>query len=249
MSDLLRPPVRPLHRQIEEWLRGRIDGGELRPGDAIPTEQALSERFDVSRAPVRQALAVLTFDGLIQRFPGRGSFVARPKIGQALNTLRGLAEELREQGLEPEVEVLDVAWTAPSREARLALRLASGDAPVLRLDRRVRVDGQPLLWDRSYFAGRPALPDDRQELGRLPLFSLIESDGVVVDEAEQTIEAVAASHVVAGHLDVPPGSPVLMVRRVTLARPARPVIFTLAVYRGDRYRYRVALKRRSGGLR
>lgn len=240
-----RSDALPLHRRIQEWLRGQIDSGAWKAGDPVPTEEDLAARFGVSRAPVRQALAGLVFEGLVQRYPGRGTFVARPKIGQALDTLRGLAEELRVQGLDPEVRVLRVGRLRPPRDVREALRLPSG-ATVLHIDRLVRVADLPLLWDRSFLAVEPDLPADRRRLGEQPLFALVESCGFVVEEAEQSIEAAAAGRGAAAHLAVRAGTPVLLVRRLTLVRRARPMIFTLAVYRGDRYRYRVGLKRRPG---
>ena len=62
---------------------GDRTNGELRPGDQLPTEAELCERLGVSRAPVRQAMADLSRDGLIYRRAGAGSFVA-PQAAHAL---------------------------------------------------------------------------------------------------------------------------------------------------------------------
>ena len=66
----------PLHDQVEEALRERLDSRDLRPGDLFPSEAALQEEFAVSRSVVRQALATLEADGLIHKVHGRGSVVA-----------------------------------------------------------------------------------------------------------------------------------------------------------------------------
>lgn len=243
--DVTRSNPVPLYWQLQEWLRDRIRSGAWSSGDAVPTEQELAVRFGVSRTTVRQALAALVHEGLIHRRPGKGTFVARPKIGQALDTLRGFAEELRLQGLAPDVEVLHVGPAPAPREAREALRLRPAERTV-RIDRLVRVEGQPLLWDRSFVSAALGIAWERQELTRRHVFELAEAHGFAVEEAEQTIEAAGASRSVAHRLGVPFGAPVLLVRRLTFAAGDRPLIFSVAVYRGDRYRYRVALKRQRG---
>lgn len=226
----------PLHRQLEEWLRQQIKSGVWAPGAALPTEFELAARFGVSRAPIRQALTSLVNAGLIYRRAGRGTFVAPPKIGQALDTLRGVAEELRVQGLQPEVELLGVTRVEAPPEVRGVLG-ADGEVP--RIERLVRVGGEPLLWDRSYLTPAVNLPP----AGDHALFALVESSGFAIEEAEQTIEAAGAEREAAQHLDLHVGDPVLVMNRITRARRGQPVIFTIAVYRGDRYRYRVALQR------
>ncbi len=67
------PP--PQYRRIAAELRTAIEAGDLRPGDALPSEAALVERYGVSRGTARQALADLEGAGLIEAHHGRGRFV------------------------------------------------------------------------------------------------------------------------------------------------------------------------------
>ncbi|WP_409187903.1 GntR family transcriptional regulator [Bradyrhizobium sp. RDM4] len=67
-----------LYRQVEAILRSRMADGQLQPGDRLPGEAAIRAEFGVSRATVRQALDILQSDGLIDRHPGRGTFIKRP---------------------------------------------------------------------------------------------------------------------------------------------------------------------------
>ncbi|KRW91340.1 hypothetical protein SD51_09770 [Alicyclobacillus tengchongensis] len=66
----------PLQDEIVQWLRERIIGHELTPGDQLPTEKQLSEQLRVSRITVHRALKRLADEGLIHRYPGKGTFVA-----------------------------------------------------------------------------------------------------------------------------------------------------------------------------
>lgn len=65
----------PKYRRIADALRREIDTGDLRPGQRLPTEPDLAERFSVSLPTVRQALGVLRAEGLIDSRHGIGSFV------------------------------------------------------------------------------------------------------------------------------------------------------------------------------
>ena len=57
---------KPMYRQIAEALREKINEGELKPGDALPTESSLQEAFNVSRVTVRQALKLLTEEQIVE---------------------------------------------------------------------------------------------------------------------------------------------------------------------------------------
>jgi DNA-binding GntR family transcriptional regulator len=67
--------VLPRYRQIAAELRAAIEGGRLLAGSALPSEADLTARHEVSRATVRQALAVLESEGLINTYPGKGRYV------------------------------------------------------------------------------------------------------------------------------------------------------------------------------
>ncbi|HEY8447727.1 MAG TPA: extracellular solute-binding protein [Thermomicrobiales bacterium] len=68
----------PVARQLAARIRQQIEQGELKPGDRLPTEQELCAQLGVSRTPVRRALKRLTEEGLLVRYPGRGTFVSQP---------------------------------------------------------------------------------------------------------------------------------------------------------------------------
>lgn len=73
---LERTPSLP--EEVARVLREEIDSGAFAPGNRLPTEQKLSERFDVSRPVIREAVSRLKYDGLVTSHQGRGVFVAQP---------------------------------------------------------------------------------------------------------------------------------------------------------------------------
>ncbi|HET7559770.1 MAG TPA: GntR family transcriptional regulator, partial [Limnochordia bacterium] len=76
----LSPHARtPLYQQLEDLIRSRIADGRLGPGDMLPPELDLAERFGVSRTTIRQALGALVQEGMLSRTAGRGTFVERSR--------------------------------------------------------------------------------------------------------------------------------------------------------------------------
>jgi GntR family transcriptional regulator len=67
----------PLYRRISDELRGDIESGVLAPGDQLPTELELRERFGASRNTIRDAIKRLLGLGLVETRPGQGTFVAQ----------------------------------------------------------------------------------------------------------------------------------------------------------------------------
>ncbi|MFJ6137274.1 winged helix-turn-helix domain-containing protein [Kitasatospora sp. NPDC092286] len=63
---------------IAEALRGRIRSGELKPGDALPTQAVLMAEYGASSLSVQKAMALLKQDGYAISRPGKGAFVAHP---------------------------------------------------------------------------------------------------------------------------------------------------------------------------
>ncbi len=89
------------------------------PGTPVPPERTLAAEFDTSRTTVRQALQELVVEGRLERIQGKGTFVAKPKVSQALQ-LTSYTEDMRAQGLEPTSQLLDLGYiTADDRLAGL----------------------------------------------------------------------------------------------------------------------------------
>jgi GntR family transcriptional regulator of arabinose operon/LacI family transcriptional regulator len=67
----------PKYSRVKEFLLGKLSGNQLRPGDPLPTETVLAETLGVGRNTVRQAMAELSNDGIVERIQGKGTFISR----------------------------------------------------------------------------------------------------------------------------------------------------------------------------
>ena len=85
VTDVLeRESAVPLYVQLEQILHTRITSGEWAPNQRIPSENELNRIYGLSRMTVRGVLTKLVNDGLLLRVPGKGTYVAPPKIDAAV---------------------------------------------------------------------------------------------------------------------------------------------------------------------
>lgn len=68
----------PPHKQVAAVIEAAIRDGRLRPGQHIPSEQALIDATGLTRKTVRRSVAVLRARGLVRTVPTRGTYVADP---------------------------------------------------------------------------------------------------------------------------------------------------------------------------
>jgi DNA-binding FadR family transcriptional regulator len=116
-----KPRRTNLAEQIAQALRGRLIGGEMQPGDRLPTEKELSQTHGVSRAVVREAIAALRADGLVVARQGSGAFVAEPSPSD----LRQSMFQFEPTKLSSIIEVLELRAAVESEAAALAAVRAS----------------------------------------------------------------------------------------------------------------------------
>jgi GntR family transcriptional regulator len=212
------------------------------PGTPVPPERTLAAEFDTSRTTVRQALQELVVEGRLERIQGKGTFVAKPKVSQALQ-LTSYTEDMRAQGLEPTSQLLDIGYiTADDRLADL-LDISAGGR-VLRIERLRMANGEPMAIETTHLSAKrfPAL---RRSLVKYTSLytALAEVYDVHLAEAEETIETSLATPREAGLLGTDVGLPMLLLSRHSLDRTGQPVEWVRSVYRGDRYKFVARLQR------
>lgn len=219
-------------RQVADVLRHQVLAGSF-PGGHLPREAELCREFDVSRNTVREALALLADEGLVERSPGVGTTVLSEKCTHGLHRLMGLGETLHTQGnITNDVRTATLIRPPALVARRLGL---SVDDQVVYLERLRRLDGVPLSLDLTYLprdVGEPLLAED---LARQDIFVLIErATGQRLGTADVSFEAVNADPHSAALLDAPPRAALLMVERLTHLADGRPVDLEFIRFRGDR---------------
>ena len=237
-----RAVLSPLYAQLKQAVLDRIRAGELLPGDRAPSERELAEQFSVSRMTARQALAELQHEGVIRRVQGTGSFVTELKFEQPLIEIVSFSEDMERRGLRPGALLLDLTIDLPSRmvASRLEIDLST---PVARIERLRLASGATMALETMHVPASLVPGIEREDLTG-SVYRLLETRwGVVLDEASERLEAVSADAREAGLLEVPVGSALLSLERVTRDADGRPAELVSALYRGDRYVFTAHLRR------
>ena len=227
----------PAYLQIEEELAEQIDTGELSPGDRMPTERDLAEATGVSRMTVRAALGRLEQRGLIVRRQGSGTFVADPKLRQDASHLRGFFEGSIGQGVFPVSRVVEKAQILATRHLANELSLRLGE-PVYKVVRVRAANGSPVVLETSFFPARMVPGLLERDLASASIYRLMDRhhDARPV-RARQTLEPIVAGEAESRLLEVPVGSPLMLVERTAWDRRDRAVEHARDLYRGDRSRF------------
>jgi DNA-binding FadR family transcriptional regulator len=141
----------PAYRVLSDRIERRILDGHLKPGDPLPTEQALAETFGVNRSTVREAIRLLEQEGLLVRAAGRRLRIAQPGMGDlAPRAMRAMVleavsfRELWEVGvtLEPRAARLAAGHATESDLAALDENLARTEAVLARGESYINLDVQ-----------------------------------------------------------------------------------------------------------
>jgi len=236
----------PRYYQVYTVLAQRVREGEWSPEAAMPTEQEFARTFGVSRVTIRKALNMLQVERLIVRQQGRGTFALPPPRRPGRANFSGLLENVVDFELHTKVRIVTFGKVGLPDDAASLLERAAG-ASALRIV-RVRSDSQtPFSFSTCYVPEPEADLLTEDALGNRTVSSALAKAGVATASAEQRLSATVAGIDVARHLRIDVGAPLISMTRVMRDESGRPVELIQALYRPDKYEYRVNLSRDNGG--
>ncbi|MFS3129390.1 GntR family transcriptional regulator [Nocardioides sp. Bht2] len=216
------------HVAVREYVRDLIAGAEV--GAPAPSERELVQRFGVARMTVRQAIDALVAEGLLERIPGKGTYVARPRT--RVGALRGYTEEMQARGMLAESQTLIARIEKAGPGIARVLNLTEGD-PVLHWKRLRRADAQPMCIEDA-FLSEVLLPGFLQSGTPTSLYDALRRRGLHPTWAEDSIAADVATGEEAEMLEIAVGSPVLRVARRAVCGD-KIVEVSRSTYRADRF--------------
>ena len=242
MAHLSNDSPIPLYYQLKEELKKAIDQGELKPGDKISSERDLEEKYAVSRMTARRALVELENEGYVIREQGRGTFVNNSKYSQHLFHLTGFTEESEDQNLKPGAHVLEQKMV--NNEA-ISAKMGIPSEPLV-LIRRVRtINNEPVALEESYIRASLCPGLENVNLNNTSLYLYLGNQySIRLGTALQSIEARLATTEILQVLKLEAGTPVLYMERLTYLEGGKiPIEYVEAIYRGDKYKLMVEMKR------
>lgn len=198
-------------------IRSWIAQEKVSKGEKLPTEDEFMKMFNVGRHTVRSAISDLVEDGLVERFPGRGTFVRKLDVDTSDWRIRSL-EDIIDQNIPEPAELMDVRSLRASAdpEAARALGVDMNDS-LLQLIALRRKDNSPFTCSKLFVPksiGDQLGPDLKDEVTHRPLVRVIERKcGLRCARAVQRTMVTTAGPELSKLLEVPIGGPLFTLHR------------------------------------
>jgi GntR family histidine utilization transcriptional repressor len=225
---------KPAYEQVKEWVRGHIASGDWKPGDPVPSEAALMDRFAVSRMTAHRALRELATEGLVTRTRGSGTRVAQLHRISSRLVIRDIHEEVAERGHVHSTRIVTVAQEKAAAAVAGSLALRAG----ARVFHTVLVhleNGVPIVYEDRYVNPQAAPRYLDTDFSRVsPTSHLLEH--APITEASFSIEAALPSAQEARALGIGLRDPCLVMLRRTVSG-SNVASVARQVYPGSRYSF------------
>ncbi len=202
-----------MYTQIADDLRAQIATGILRPGDDVPTEAELAERWRTSRGPIRNALAALRGEGLIETSRGRPARVVARKANQAVDVSVPFTRWARDLGVTPGAQTQEVSLRRAGAKADLLG--VEPDDTIVSVVRLRSLDGRPTMLERLFYTEAVGRRLFEVDLDAVSITEYLASVGHPIVGLQHVIDAVAADEQDAALLRVPQGTPILRLSRIS----------------------------------
>lgn len=234
------PGFRPLYRQVYDIVVRQVAEGKWRPGQALPSEQNLAREMGVSQGTVRKVLDSLTAEKLLERRQGKGTFIAENTQERTLFRFFRMAHPGGKRAVPERAQESVKVRTARPQE-RTRLDLARTDR-IVEITRTRFIDGRPALHElivipSALFPGiekRPALPNT--------LYSLYQTEyGINIVAAHEELRPELATEADEKALQVPVGSPLLVIERLAVSLQDQKVEWRTSRVRSGDLVYAVTL--------
>ena len=234
----------PLYRVVVRALLRAIEGGEIAPGQALPSETELAAALGVSIGTLRRAVDELVAEHILTRRQGRGTFVATHTTDRFLFQFFHVerSDGLREA---PRVELLGFERVRAPEDAAQALGVREGDT-AFQIENRLHLQGRAVVYDRLLLPAALFRGLTEKKLRDRPstLYHLYQSEfGITVVRVQERARAVAAARTAARVLGVAPGAPLMQVRRTALAFHDKPVEYRISTVNTAQHDYVSLLSR------
>ncbi len=241
----------PAYQRIKNAILENIHSGKWQAGNAISTEMALAEEFEVSRMTVNRALKELSEERVLERRQGSGTFVAQQQFNHTFVEVRNIAQDLKSANRDYQAKVVSKrAITASMLDDEMRRKFdidklvvcsnsKGTDSTEVAILYEVKIihfaDGQPIQFEERWVDATKVPEFIEQD------FSVVNTSDYLIAESplergNYTIRALAAPDEIADALQIAPQSPTLVLRRQTYSA-GKVLTFVKMWHAGDRYQF------------
>jgi len=237
------PLTTPLYREVKRQLMDALSTGEWKPGDAIPAERRLAERYGISIGTVRRAIDELVAENMLIRQQGRGTFVASHNRDRLLYYFFHVVPQNGAKEY-PVVRLLGFARAKADKLVSETLEIAVAD-PIFRIRNLLSLSDEPVMVDDITIAAArfPGMTERAIRDRPSTVYNLYQDAfGISVVRTVERLRATSVDDEIAPLLHVATGSPLLQIRRVALTYSDVPVELRISHVNTARHEYWSELK-------
>lgn len=233
----------PIYYQIKEGIKERINSGDLKFEDKIPSEYEISNAVKVSRMTVRHAIKELIKEDLLFIKKGKGTFVGRPKLKRDLSILNSLTKEMQSSGYKAFNKLLGVDIIFPSEDLSIKLEIDRKER-VFQIKRLRYLEDNPVFIETSFVPYNICPQLIQEDLETNSLYYLFENKyGIILDNAIMSIETVPADEYQSKIFKIEKDSPILLFEQTTYSKDNKIIQFMQLVSKGDKYKFFINRKK------
>ncbi len=224
---------------VEEYIKDLISDGKLKNGDQLETEFQLAEKFNVSRLTVYKAISRLAAEGIIDRIPGKGSFVKQAMFFADYKTVGSFSKYMESQHRVPGSKLIEYKI------------LNSKDVPIiasyLELDKNEKIqyfvkvrsaDNEPIAIMTSYIPAKLVPSFDVSVLFG-SLYDYFDTLDLPRIKTKSKITAILSDDYLSSNLEIEENTALLKHDHVTYTKNNIPLEYCIAIYIGNKYAYEI----------
>ena len=227
--------MKPVYIQIHDQIKKDIKNGIWTVGTRLPSERALSEKFEVSRMTLRQAITTLVDEGILERRAGSGTYVSSRRVREKMRGTTSFTEIIQNQGKKPHSEVLAYTKTLANEIELEQLNLKPG-SQIIRMERIRYADDVPICYEIASIPYLLIADFKKQDVAN-HFFKTLRSSGREIGRSEQIVSAKVANSRMADYLKIKKGQAILSVTQTSYFVDETPFEFVLSQYVGDRFEF------------
>lgn len=231
----------PLNKKIYNHLIKKIHSGYYKKGDKLPTEKEMMEIYDVSRAPIRQALSRLQTAGYIERKPGIGSVIINTDENEPAPLSGGFESSFNMKWDELECKTINVERIIPDNDVKKGFNLTKDNETAIKVQRIRFEKEKPIFLLENFYDERLVDFEIIKNIGDIKNMRMYarKTLGLEMTYVTEEIRAVGASNEVSYHLQVDVGFPLLQIFRTSYDSKFQPVEFVKYHVNSEDWPYRI----------
>jgi GntR family transcriptional regulator len=232
----------PAYIKVHNEIKDLITGGAYPTGTLLPPEPKLEKQFGVSRTTIRRAVELLARAGCVEVKQGRGTMVLDYSINQNISGITSISQTLQKKGYDVKPRKIYMEQTTADKTVANALDIKEGTA-LTRLQRVQLADEVPIAIMENYINPEMVEGIDRYSNSNFTsLYKLLEDEyELILDGSIDKITAKVADFMESEMLQVPLGSALIIMRRLTFFKGI-PMTYDYLRIRADKYQFEIDMQ-------